>query len=54
MASNKIGLEVNANIYNYMIMSRNQNEGRDHSMKIDNRSFEMVADFQFWGKNLRI
>ena len=32
------GLEVNADKTKYMIMSRDQNAGRSHSMKIDNSS----------------
>jgi hypothetical protein len=34
-ANKEIGLEVNADKSNYMIMSRDQNTGRSHSMKID-------------------
>jgi hypothetical protein len=30
-----------------MVMSRDQNAGRTHSMKIDNSSFEMVDEFKY-------
>ena len=33
----------------YMIMSRDQNAGRSHSMKIDNSSFERVEEFKYLG-----
>ena len=41
VASKEIGLEVNANKTKYMVMSRDQNVGRSHSLKTDNCSFEM-------------
>jgi hypothetical protein len=34
--SKEIGLDVNADKSKYMIMSRDQNAGRSHGMKIDN------------------
>ena len=34
-------------------MSRDQNQGRSHSIKI-NRSFEMLEDLKYLGKSLRI
>jgi hypothetical protein len=40
VVSMQTGLEVNADKTNYMVMSRNQNAGRSHSIKIDNCSFE--------------
>jgi hypothetical protein len=36
MASKEIGLEVNADKTEYMVMSRDQHAGRSHGMKIDN------------------
>ena len=36
----------------YMIMSRDQNAGRSHSMKIDNRSIERVEEFKYLGTTL--
>ena len=35
-----------------MIMSRDQNAGRSHSMKIDNSSIERVEEFKYLGKTL--
>ena len=34
---------------NYMVMSRDQNAGRSHRMKIDNSSFEMVEEIIYLG-----
>ena len=36
-------------LYLYMVMSRDQNEGRSHSTKIDNISFERVEEFKCLG-----
>jgi hypothetical protein len=44
-----IGLEVNADKTKYMIMSRDQNAGRRHSMRIDNSSIERVEEFKYLG-----
>jgi len=41
-ATKEIGLEVNAHKTKYMTVSREQNGGRIHSMKIDNSSIERV------------
>ena len=35
-----------------MVMSRDQNAGRSHSMKTDNSSFEKVEHFGYLGTNL--
>jgi hypothetical protein len=37
-----IGLEVNAEKSDEMIVNRDQNPGRSHNMKIDKKSFESV------------
>ena len=52
MDSKGIGLEVNADKTQYMVMSRHQNAGRIHSMKIDNSSFERDKDFKYLGTTL--
>jgi hypothetical protein len=39
VATMEIGLEVSADKSNYMVMSRDQNAGRIHSMRIDNSTF---------------
>ena len=45
VAIKEIGLEVNTDKTNYMVMSRNQDAGQSHSIKIDNSSFERVEEF---------
>ena len=45
-------LEVNADKTKYMIMSRDQNAGRSHSMKIDSSSIERVEEFKYLGATL--
>ena len=52
MASKVTGLEVKADKTKYMVMSRNQNAGRNHNMKIDNSSFEKMEEFRYLGKTL--
>jgi hypothetical protein len=51
-ASKEIGLEVNHQKTKYMLMSRGQNVGQKHSMKIANRSFEDEAKFKCLGTTL--
>jgi hypothetical protein len=36
----------------YLVMSRDQNAGRYHTIKIDNCSFERVEEFKYFGTNL--
>ena len=45
-------LEVNADKAKYMVMSRDMNVGRRHSIKIDNSSFERVEEFKYLGTTL--
>jgi hypothetical protein len=47
VASKENGLEVNADKTKYMVMSRQQNAGRSHSIKNDNSSFESVEEFKY-------
>ena len=47
VASKEIGLAVNADKTKYMVISRDKNAGRSHSMKIDNSSFERVEDVKY-------
>ena len=49
VASEGSGLEVNADITQYMVMSRDQNAGRSHSIKTDNISLERAEDFRYLG-----
>ena len=51
MARKEVGLEVRSKT-KYMVMSRDQNAGRNHNMKIDNRSFGMTEEFKYFGTNL--
>jgi hypothetical protein len=47
VASKEIGLEVNADKTKYMVISRDQNAGRGHSIKIDNNSFERMEVLKY-------
>jgi hypothetical protein len=49
VASKEIGLEVNAEKTKYLIMSRDQVAGKDHNIKIDNKSLERVEQFKYLG-----
>jgi hypothetical protein len=51
-AAKEIGLEVNADKTKYMVMSRDQNAERNHSIRIDNSSFERVEEFKYLGTTL--
>jgi ribosomal protein S2 len=47
--SKEVGLEVNAEKTKYMLLSRHQNAGQNHDIKIANRSFEYVVQFRYLG-----
>ena len=51
-ASQEIGLEINTEKTNYMVMSRDQNAVRGHSIKTDNGPFESVEEFKYLGTTL--
>ena len=40
---------MNADKTKYMVMSGDQNAGRSHNIKTDNRSFERVEEFKYLG-----
>jgi len=40
---------MNADKTNYMVMSRDQNAGRSHNIKIHNSPFESVEEFGYFG-----
>jgi hypothetical protein len=42
-ASKEVGLEVNAETYKYMLLSRHQNVGKNNKINLGNRSFENEA-----------
>jgi hypothetical protein len=48
-ASKENGLEVNTDKPKYMIKFREQNAGRNHSIKTDNSSFARVGEFKYLG-----
>jgi len=43
------GLEVNSDKTKYMVMPQDYNAGRSHSIKLNNRSFEMLEEFKYLG-----
>jgi hypothetical protein len=47
--SKEVGLEVNAEKTKYMLLSRHQNAGQNHNIKIGDRLFENVAQFKYLG-----
>jgi hypothetical protein len=53
-ASKEVGLEVNPEKTEYMLMSRSQKIGKKHNIKIVNRSFEDVAKFKYLGTTLTV
>jgi hypothetical protein len=42
-------LEVNTQKTKYMLLSRHQNAGQNHDIKLADRSFENVAQFRYLG-----
>jgi hypothetical protein len=48
-ASKEVGLEVNAEKTKYMLLSHHQNAGKNHNMKIGDRSFENMAQLKYLG-----
>jgi hypothetical protein len=51
-ATREIGLEVSADKTKYMVTSRDQNAGRNHSVRINNSTFERVEKFKYLGTTL--
>ena len=51
-ATKETGIEVNADKMKYMVMSRDRNAGRGHSVKIDNSYIERVEEFRYLGMTL--
>ena len=48
-ATRLIGLEVSADKTKYMVMSQDQNAGRNCSVRIDNSAFDRVEGFKYLG-----
>ena len=53
-ATREIGLEVSADKTKYMVMSRDQNVGQNHSVRIVNTTFERVEEIKYLGTTLTI
>jgi len=51
-ATREIGLEISADKTKYMVMSRDQNAGRNNSVRINNSTFERVEEFKYLGTTL--
>jgi len=52
VACKEMGLVTNADKTEYTVMLRDQNAGRSHSVRIDNKSSERVEQFQYLVTNL--
>jgi hypothetical protein len=52
VASKETGLAVNSEDTRDMVMSGDQNAGRNHNVKTDNKSFKTVDEFKYLGKTL--
>jgi hypothetical protein len=46
-ASKEVGLQVYTEKTKYILLSRHQNAGQNHDIKITNRRFENVAQFKY-------
>jgi hypothetical protein len=52
VASKENGLEGNAEKTKYKVMTRDQNAGRNHNLKIYNRCIDRVEQFKYLGTTL--
>jgi len=52
-ARRDVGLEINAEKAQYMIMSRQQHSGQNQNIRTGNELFENVAKFKYVGMTLR-
>jgi hypothetical protein len=52
VASKEIRLEVDHDKTKYIVISRDQNAGKSHNIKIGNSSFERVEQFKYLGTTL--
>ena len=50
--SKEVGLEANADKTKYMVMSRDQNAGRCHNIKIDNSPYERLEELKYLGTTI--
>jgi ribosomal protein S2 len=51
-ARKEVGLEVNTGKTKYMFLSRHQNAGQNHDIKIANKCFENVTKFRYLGTTI--
>jgi len=51
-ATKENGLEISTDKTKHMVMSREQNAGRKHSVRINNSTFERVEEFKYLRTNL--
>jgi len=51
-ATREIRLEISADRTKYMVMSRDQNAERIHSVRLDSSTFERVEEFKYLGTTL--
>jgi len=47
VTSKEIDLEINAEKIKYTVMSRDENAGKNHNIKTDNKSLETVEQFKY-------
>ena len=52
VAGTEVGILTNAEKTKCMVMSRDQNAGQSHNIKIGNKSFERVEQFRYLGRTL--
>jgi len=50
VGSKQISVEVNADETKCTVMSREQNAGRNHNIKIDNSALQREEEFKIWEK----
>jgi peptide methionine sulfoxide reductase MsrB len=51
-ASKEVGLEVNTEKTEYMLLSRHQNAGQNHDIKTGNKCFQNVTQFRYLGTTI--
>jgi hypothetical protein len=50
--SKEVGVQVNAEKANYMLLSRHQTAGQNHDIKVANRCFENLTQFRYFGRTI--
>jgi hypothetical protein len=48
-ANSDVGLEINAEMTKYVIMSHHPNSGQNQNIRVANESFESVTKFKYLG-----